>query len=175
MNKLACIPKIRISEVEVDIVCVYYGLPVEVSKYIQRIAFSKHLPFTMPTRIYSSHPRTPNMYPHGSLWIMDKYMRNGRCAELGRIESIRNAIKSIGGHTTGGVCDIDNFDKELPVGKLRNEVRNHIFTIEGIFRQKSSIVDQHERLSGSMYHRVYVFPMRPEKRPYKRMTRKTWQ
>ena len=184
MNNLACIPKIRISEVEVDLVCVYYGLPEEVSKYIQLLAFSKHLPFTMPTGIYSmsgggivpsdvqrhGHP----MFPHGSLWIVANASRYARCIENGRIDSIRNAIKSIGGVTTGGVCDIDNFDKELPVGKLRNEVRNHIFTIEGIFRQKSSIVDQHERLSGSMYHRVYVFPMRPEKRPYKRITRKTW-
>ena len=182
MNKLACI---RISEVEVDLVCVYYGLPEEVSKYIQRLAFSKHLPFTMPTGIYSmsgggivpSDVQVPRhghpMFPHGSLWIVANASRYARCVENGRIDSIRNAIKSIGG-VTAGVCDIDNFDKELPVGKLRNEVRNYILTVDGICRQKNSIVDERQRIQGSMYHRV-LGQMRPEQRPYKRITRNTWQ
>ena len=40
--------------------------------------------------------------------------------------------------------------------------------------QKNSIVDERQRIQGSMYHRV-LGQMRPEQRPYKRITRNTWQ
>ena len=173
MNKLSCGPKNRISEVEVDIVCTYYGLPEEVSKYIQLLAFSKHLPFTMPTGIYTNYPTA--MYPLRSIWKAGNAQRYACDMEYGRIESIRNAIKSIGGVTTGGVYDIDNFDKELPVGRLRNEVRNYILTVDGICRQKQSIVDHRKRIQGSMYHRVALLNLIPEQRPYKRITRNTWK
>ena len=171
MNKLSCIPKIRISEVEVDIVCAYYGLSEEVSKYIRRLAFSNHLPFTMPTRIYFwgriGNEWLDSVSPHGSLWIMDKYPRN---AENGRLCSIYCAIKSIGGNPPD---IINNFDKELPVGKIRNDVRNHILTLDGIFRHKASIVDQRERMEGSTV--PLRRSVRQEQRPYKCITRSTWQ
>ena len=106
MNKLSCIPKIRISEVEVDIVCAYYGLSEEVSKYIRRLAFSNHLPFTMPSSrtTYTWEPR--GLFVHGCLWIRDNapYFAP-RPAENGRRNSINSAVKSIGGITTtrGGI------------------------------------------------------------------------
>ena len=171
MNKLSCIPKIRISEVEVDIVCAYYGLPEEVSKYIRRLAFSNHLPFTMPTTIYAWKFRGSYQFPNGCLWIINNSLSKGIWVDKGRRNSIRNAVKSICNNkpviTTYDVCDMDNFDKELPRGKLRTEVRDHMVTIDAIFSQRASI-DPHAGHGPTRFNP-------PTIRPYKRLTRSTWQ
>ena len=156
MNKLSCGPKIRISEVEVDIVCAYYGLSEEVSKYIQRLAFSNHLPFTIPTRVYHMTARGLYiMYPHGSLFIMHSRGKTAiQCAEHGRRDSISKAIKSIRNAVDAECCDVFWYRN------LRNEVSNHIFTIDGISRQNIQFDDG---------------DFRQVQRPYKCITRNTWQ
>jgi hypothetical protein len=64
-NKVKCIPKVRVAEVEVDIVCAFYGISSEISKFIQRLAFSKHLPFTIPHTIYDLY-KLPDYHHHTS-------------------------------------------------------------------------------------------------------------
>ena len=165
MNKLSCIPKIRISEVEVDIVCAYYGLSEEVSKYIQRLAFSNHLPFTMPssrTTTYTWEPR--GLFVHGCLWIRDNALVAPRPAENGRRNSINSAVKSIGGITTtrGGIVKWKINDRSITEGKLRNEVRNYFFTLDGIFQQKSRIHSHDRAVCLCAAH-------------YKRLNRSSWK
>ena len=171
MNKLSCIPKTRISEGEVDIVCAYYGLSEEVSKYIQRLAFSNHLPFTMPssrTTTYTWEPR--GLFVHGCLWIWDKRAHAActfaelRPAENGRRNSINSAVKSIGGITTtrGGIVKWKINDRSITEGKLRNEVRNYFFTLDGIFQQKSRIHSHDRAVCLCAAH-------------YKRLNRSSWK
>ena len=140
-NKVPCIPKVRVAEVEVDIVCYYYGLEPEISKYIQRLAFSKHLPFTMPTSIYTLVSPRANYNPTQLRGVLNVY------CELGRDHSILRSEQ-------GGCATI-----LIPNGKFRNEAKRFYTSLIGTQECKARIfngcayLDENGRGYENMYRK----------------------
>ena len=151
-NEVPCIPFVC-AEVEVDRVCAYYYVPTEISRYIQRLAFSNHLPNNfIPQTIYTLI--SPRLY-HNENQLRKLYIRfsdanpegievNEYC-ELGRDHSI---MRSEGEHRRG---------QNIPKGKFRNEANRHYDALYGTQECKARIFDGRAYLdeNGRGYENIY--------------------
>tara|TARA_R110000824_G_scaffold267786_1_gene456579 strand:- start:220 stop:795 length:576 start_codon:yes stop_codon:yes gene_type:complete len=126
-NEVPCIPFVC-AEVEVDRVCAYYYVPTEVSRYIQRLAFSKHLPYTIPPTIYTltKSRYLTNMEHNTPVSLM---VIHGR----GQREGTRNLDCEFGRNSSifRGYQQLNKRGCVLPNGKDKNEAERHFLTLKG--------------------------------------------
>ena len=166
-NKVPCIPFVC-AEVEVERVCAYYYVPTEISRYIQRLAFSKHLPYTIPPTIYElwsppihiltfKIPQLRVLFREGEEYDDDfGDVVNGRpltafqhlcdidCGE-GRMKSIRRSLEG------------NSDPRNIPNGKFRNEAIRHYGALYGTHQNKARIFNGPAHLdeNGRGYENMY--------------------
>ena len=151
-NKVPCIPFVC-AEVEVERVCAYYYVPTEISRYIQRLAFSNHLPNNfIPQTIYTLvspkywHNKTQLrkiriLYePDGTVGEEDTVY-----CELGRDHSIMRSAQ------------MGSDPRNIPKGKFRNEANRHYDTLVGTQECKARIFNGRAHLdeNGRGYENMY--------------------